>query len=327
VISFFEKNLFCLRLYRRILFTRKEGKMRIRLVLSLMLVGMGVIFAGNNKSTKVEILIDGDSVPAYSHKGKTYIEAIKGKEYSIRISNPLEERIGVALSVDGLNTIDAKQTKPAKASKWVLEPYQTIVISGWQVSDQQARQFFFTNEDKSYAAKMGKAENLGLISASFFKERRPQIIQRIPVYPPFPPYIGGMMGGFGGGGMGGGMGAGMGGGGGMMGGGMGGMAGGAAATRPTAPGSQKPAISQPDSSQTSKPEYAATGMGNRVGHEVESVHMALEDKPFATVNLRYEFRDSLIKLKVPLDRPIEKEPLLRREKAKGYDDRRYSPEF
>jgi hypothetical protein len=311
--------------------------MRIALVLGLLWMVIGNIFAGDGNSAKIEIIVDGNSVPTYVHKGKTYIEAIKGKEYSIRVSNQIGERVGVALSVDGLNTIDAKQTKAAKAAKWILDPYESIVISGWQVSDQKARQFFFTSEDKSYAAKMGKMENLGLISAAFFRERRQRVIQAYPPYSPYPPYFPPpYLGPFGGGGS-----IGMGG----MGGGFGGMGGaggagaavggaigrGAMPTPSAVPGSQRPGISQPDasagSSKTSKPEYAATGMGNRVDHEVESVHLNLEEKAFATINMRYEFRDTLVKLKVPLDRPVEKDPLLRREKARGFGgDQRYSPE-
>jgi hypothetical protein len=316
------------------LFGHEEGTMRIAVILGLLLIGIGNVFSRDDKSAKMEIIIDGHSVPAYAHKGKTYIEAIKGKEYSIRISNSLGERVGVALSVDGLNTIDAKQTKAAKAAKWILDPYESIVISGWQVSDRKARQFFFTSEDKSYGAKLGKTQNLGLISAVFFKERRPQVIQR-PYSPfPYPPFggLGGMGGGMGGG-------IGMGGGGGGMGGGMGGFGGagsvgaapGAMSGAPSvASGSQRQGISQPgadtNSSKISKPEYAATGMGNRQDHEVESVHMNLEDKSFATINLRYEFRDALVKLKVPLDRPIEKDPLLRREKARGFGGSQFAPE-
>jgi hypothetical protein len=313
--------------------------MKMTLVLSLLLIGIGSISARDSNSAKMEIIIDRDSVPTYSHKGKTYIEAVKGKEYSIRISNPLGERVGVALSVDGLNTIDAKQTKAAKAAKWILDPYESIVISGWQVSDRQARQFFFTSEDQSYGAKLGKTENFGLISATFFKERRPQVIRRQNPYPPnfsYPspyPYPGPFGGGIGGGiGMGGGGMGGMGGGmgGGFGGGGSVGVAPGAMPGTPSvASGSQKHGISQPgtdtNSSKISKPEYAATGMGNRQDHEVESVHMNLEDKSFATINLRYEFRDALVKLKIPLDRPIEKDPLLRREKARGFGQ--FAPEL
>ena len=88
--------------------------------------------------------------------------------------------MAVALSVDGLNTIDARHTSAWNASKWVIEPYQTITISGWQMSSERARRFYFTNERDSYGAKLGQTANLGVISAVFFRERR----RIVPVTPP-----------------------------------------------------------------------------------------------------------------------------------------------
>ena len=58
--------------------------------------------------------------------------------------------MAVALSVDGLNTIDARETTAADARKWVLDPYQTVTISGWQTSQTEARRFEFTTEARSY---------------------------------------------------------------------------------------------------------------------------------------------------------------------------------
>jgi hypothetical protein len=54
-----------------------------------------------------------------------YIEALKSREYAIQLRNPFGVRVAVALSVDGLNTIDARQTSAADARKWVLDPYET----------------------------------------------------------------------------------------------------------------------------------------------------------------------------------------------------------
>jgi hypothetical protein len=125
-------------------------------------------------------------------------------------------------------------------------------------------------------------------------------------------------------------GGGIGGSGGMGGG--GGMGGVPETQRTATPGPGSVAQGSPDASHgkdataTAAPEYAATGMGNRVDHEVERIPLNLEDKPFATVNLRYEFRPILVKLGVPLSRPIEKEPLARREKAKGFSNAEYCPE-
>jgi len=119
----------------------------------------------------VDILVDGVAQPRFAHGGRWYVEARKGREYAIRLRNPYGVRVGVALSVDGLNTIDARETTAAAARKWVLDPYETVVISGWQTSQTEARRFEFTTEEKSYGQALVKTANLGVISAVFFKER------------------------------------------------------------------------------------------------------------------------------------------------------------
>ena len=119
----------------------------------------------------VDILINGAPQRRYAHDGRWYVEALKGREYAIRMRNPFGVRVAVALSVDGLNTIDARETTAAGARKWVLEPHQTVTISGWQTSRTEARRFEFTTEEKSDGQALGKTANLGVITAVFFRER------------------------------------------------------------------------------------------------------------------------------------------------------------
>ena len=119
----------------------------------------------------VEILVNGVPQTRYAHEGRWYVEALKGREYAIRLRNPYPVRVAVALSVDGLNTIDARETSAKGARKWVLGPYETVTISGWQTSASHARAFEFTSEERSYGQVLGKTANLGIISAAFFRER------------------------------------------------------------------------------------------------------------------------------------------------------------
>src|SRR5262245_37096652 len=72
----------------------------------------------------VEILVGGAPQRRYAHDGRWYVEALKGREYAIRLRNPYGVRVAVALSVDGLNTIDARHTTAANARKWVLDPHE-----------------------------------------------------------------------------------------------------------------------------------------------------------------------------------------------------------
>ena len=137
---------------------------------------------------EVQLLVDGRTLEEYAASGKSYVEARAGAEYEVRIRNPLPYRVAVALSVDGLNSIDAKHTTAWNASKWVIEPYSTITVSGWQMSSERARRFYFTSERDSYGAKLGQTSNLGNIAAVFFRERRPRPVVIAPAPRPYPIY-------------------------------------------------------------------------------------------------------------------------------------------
>jgi len=119
----------------------------------------------------VEVLVRGQTSREYQARGTTYVEAQHGAEYSLRLHNRSGIRIAVALAVDGLNSIDAKSTSAAAAAKWVLDPWETITIDGWQTSQQAARRFVFTTEPDSYGAWLGRTDNLGVIEAVVFRER------------------------------------------------------------------------------------------------------------------------------------------------------------
>jgi len=235
----------------------------------------------NRPSAGVEIMVRGVSQPKFVHNGRLYVEALKG-EYAIRLRNPYPVRVAVALSVDGLNTIDARETTPGDARKWVLGPYEIVTISGWQTSQSEARRFEFTTEARSYGAALGKTENLGMITAVFFKERVPAPVpyssnderRRQDRQDQGPP----------------------------------------AAPTPVAPAQEAGAAS---SRLKAADEYAATGMGRRTDHAVTQVWLDLEDTPWQTVNIRYEFHPQLVRLGILSPTP---DPLDRRERARGFDE-------
>ncbi len=92
----------------------------------------------------------------------------------MRLYNPLPIRVAVNLTVDGLNSITGKPSGIAEGEKWLLDPYTTVTIRGWQVSDGEARRFFFTDKPKSYAKWSGDrtqkdlSVNCGVIGAAYF---------------------------------------------------------------------------------------------------------------------------------------------------------------
>lgn len=232
---------------------------------------------------QMEVLVEGRPLSEYYARGKTYVEAVHGAEYELRIRNPLPNRVAVALSVDGLNTIDARHTSSWNASKWVIEPYGSITISGWQMSSERARRFYFTNERDSYGAKLGQTENLGVISAVFYVERRPT---PIPITPPRPTSRDERE-----------------------------------RSQDGASSNSKAAEARAGNGQIAPApddEYAATGIGRSVHNDVRWVQMDLDSRPAAAVTLRYEYYSALLRLGI-VPRPYgEPYPLRRREQSRGF---------
>jgi len=241
----------------------------------------------------LSVLVGSEARQEYVGRGTTYIEALRGREYTLSITNPLGRRVAVALSVDGLNTIDAKHTSARDARKWVLGPFETVEISGWQVNQNDARRFFFTGERHSYGTYLGETQNLGVIEAAFFRERvcerRPWIdVQR--------------------------------------------REGGRdqmrdkAEAKPAAPSSASAGARgamEAERSSTSD-ELAATGIGHRDEHQVQAVQLDLESTPAAVLQLRYEYRPALVRLGL-LPTRTSPTALDRRERASGFS-RSYCPD-
>jgi hypothetical protein len=244
----------------------------------------------------VQVIVDGYPVSEYSARGRTYVEAIQGAEYEVRVRNPLPFRVAVALSVDGLNTIDARRTSAWNASKWVIEPYGSITVGGWQMSSERARRFYFTTETDSYAAKLGQPSNLGVISAVFFRERRPYPLPVTPAPREGPLYE------------------------------KDGRDSRSGSSTAGAQAGNAPSRSQSKIEAETNDDYAATGIGRSVHNDVRWVNMDLDSTPTGEVVIRYEYYPALVRLGI-LPRGYSREDTLRRrERAKGFDDRRFSPE-
>jgi len=300
---------------------RKNIGTALTLVSLLMLIGMGIRLSSGNALARfspdpeavvdqsktpvvaggfsVEVIVDGRRMQEYDGHGRRYIEALENAEYELRLNNPTGSRVAVALSVDGMNTIDARHTTAWEAHKWVIAPYSTITVRGWQMSSENARRFYFTTERDSYGAKIGQTANLGLISAVFFRERKPLVItQAVP-----------------------------------------GRRGdkdeglsrdekapkeatesaSANATGDAAKARRAPGYPPPDD------ESAATGIGRNVSNGVQWIKMELDSSPAGEVAIRYEYRAALVRLGIIPGSVPRPDVLDRREKAAGFEPK-YCPE-
>ncbi|HEY6049721.1 MAG TPA: hypothetical protein VIZ58_00625 [Thermoanaerobaculia bacterium] len=252
------------------------------------------------------VLVDGVPAPEYAARGRVYLEALKGRNFSILLGNPTGERVAVALSVDGRNVIDAKRTSAASATKWILGPGQTAEIPGWQVSGQTARRFFFTETKRSYAKWLGDTANVGTIEAVFYRERQP--VYPRPVWREEARDSAARDRGAAGDG-----------------------------SVPSPPASDEPANelrreakaraqsgaaqAAPAPLEKESDSYAATGIGERTQFEVQWVRFQEDPNPAGRISLRYEFRTELVALGIL---PRE-DNLYARDRGRGFE-REYAPD-
>ena len=268
--------------------TRTRTLCLIGMIVTLSLAGLSPAEAITESDLTLEILVNGQPLHEFAARNATYVEAVKHAEYSLRLKNRTGQRMAVALSVDGLNTIDAKTGSAQKASKWVLDPWQTVTIEGWQIGTDNARKFFFTSEDKSYGAWLGKTSNLGVIEAVAYREF-------VPPPPPRGPYLeqekkdSSRM-----------------------------RSGESSAPHSAGKAAPAPAEGLDD-------DMAATGIGRKIDNRVTRVQMRLDPRPAAHLRLRYEYRQQLVSLGV-LPSYEEEQALARRERALGFDDFDFAPD-
>ena len=248
------------------------------------------VFALERQRFELSVIVDGAVSAEYPFRERTYIEAIRGRSFTLRLHNPTSERIAVALSVDGLNVINAKRTTAGEATKWILSPGQTVEIPGWQVSGETSRRFFFTDTARSYAKWIGNTRNVGTIEAVFFRERAcaPQPITREPKaysYREEP------------------------------------------RAKDSAPSAQEQSSAAGKAGGTLRDDaplreaYAATGIGDRTRFPVRWVSFEEDPVPAASISFRYEYRRELIRLGVLSGEG----DLYARDRGRGFE-REYAPE-
>jgi hypothetical protein len=156
------------------------------LVLGALLAAAPAARAGAWSSTSdgrlvdVEVLVDGSSAPLYVKPGawdRRYFQAFRGRNYSLAVTNHTGQRVGVLISVDGLNVVTGERSSLSGAeSMYVLGPYERGVIRGWRTSLRDVRRFVFVDEERSYAERTGQASgDLGWIRVLSFREQTPEV--------------------------------------------------------------------------------------------------------------------------------------------------------
>ncbi len=139
---------------------------------------------GNNTTidgqlVDVQVLVGGSAAPLYSRAGndRSYFQAFQGRDYSIRLRNTTDQRVGVLITVDGLNVVNGERSNQSSSEPmYVLDPWESATIKGWRSSQSTIQKFVFVDEQRSYANRTDQANgDMGWIRVTTFREYRPQV--------------------------------------------------------------------------------------------------------------------------------------------------------
>jgi hypothetical protein len=128
-------------------------------------------------------LLSGDfyTLPTYYAGGRAYVMGTIGERYRIRVTNPTSRRVEAVVSVDGLDAVDGKTASYDDKRGYVILPYGDVTIEGFRTSLDQVATFRFSSVRDSYAGRKGQDRNVGVIGVAFFPERERPV--RLPPRP------------------------------------------------------------------------------------------------------------------------------------------------
>lgn len=112
----------------------------------------------------------GRTLPAFEHRGRTWVLGRRDQRYLLRVRNGSGRRIEVVASVDGRDVVDGRKASYEKRG-YIVDPWSEVVIDGFRLSQDAVAAFRFSSVRDSYAARMGDALDVGVIGAAIFPER------------------------------------------------------------------------------------------------------------------------------------------------------------
>lgn len=115
----------------------------------------------------------GEVLPVIRHRGEHWVAGRPGARYAVSVRNTLDTRIMSVVSVDGVNVVSG-ETASWEQTGYVLSPWQRYDITGWRKSDAEVAAFHFTAAPASYAARTGRAAQVGVIGVAVFREKAPE---------------------------------------------------------------------------------------------------------------------------------------------------------
>jgi hypothetical protein len=112
----------------------------------------------------------GEVQPLYRHAGQLWVAGVPGHAYAIRMHNATAGRVLAVVAVDGVNAVSG-DTAAWNQTGYVLSPWESYDVLGWRKSQERVADFVFTALEDSYAARTGRASDVGVIGVAIFREK------------------------------------------------------------------------------------------------------------------------------------------------------------
>lgn len=109
-------------------------------------------------------------LPVYRYDGRYYVAGQPGHRYQIQLRSRDGGRVLSVLSVDGVNVLSG-DTADWSQNGYVLDPFAATDIRGWRKSLSEVADFVFADASRSYAARTGRPDNVGVIGMVVFRPR------------------------------------------------------------------------------------------------------------------------------------------------------------
>jgi hypothetical protein len=124
----------------------------------------------------------GANLPTFQQAGSTYVLGEPGERYNIRVYNPTGERVEAVVSVDGRDAVSGGVGDYTAQRGYLIEPWGSVLVEGFRRSLEEVAAFRFTGAGRSYSARRGTPQHVGVIGVAVFPEkpRPPAPLRKLP---------------------------------------------------------------------------------------------------------------------------------------------------
>lgn len=118
-------------------------------------------------------------LPIWRHRGELHVAGESGHEYEIHLRSTRNGRVLAVTSVDGVNVVTGRSAAIDQPG-YVIDGGARGTIDGWRKNLGEVASFVFTTPRRSYAARTGRPDDVGVIGIAMFHEAEPSWAARMP---------------------------------------------------------------------------------------------------------------------------------------------------